>query len=101
MTAAFELGQPVHMTGTTVKIRCQDRTLYQPAPLPSTGRYGDDSRITDGIVVGKRTVAEGRTSYEEWGGHFTPDRHFEVWLIAFGLRRRPVMCTEDQLEAVQ
>ena len=103
MSTPFELGQRVRMTGTLAKAKGWDgatqRTSWTESALPTNGAYPVAREYPEGVIVGKRTVADGTTSYEEFGGVFTPTKHHEVWLVAFHLRRLPVACTTDQLEA--
>ena len=101
----FMLGQHVRMTGTVHKAHTgfgRARTEYVAAPLPGTGRYGDDRTFADGVIVGKRTVVTGWThySYSEPACFVSdPGSAQTVYLVAFHLSRKPAMCWPDQITA--
>lgn len=63
------------------------RKVWEP-PL-----YAEDAnRKHQGVVVGVRTLSDGRT---HWNGEdepisYTPDEHFTAYLIAYDLHRKPV-----------
>lgn len=106
----YELGQRVVMTGTARKEHQFQSphwwvTVWGEGPLPRNhvGHLRKDRKdrvYTEGIIVGKRTVMDGRchTSREESGG-FTPIHGTErtVYLVAFDIRLNPVKCFIDQL----
>lgn len=102
----YSLGQRVTMTGTAVKHHDdQARTLYIESTLPQSQRYPAENNITytEGVIVGWRTTVEGKTypaSYDEQSIFMqTPGSAKRVWLVAFDLRRKPVMCFDNQVEA--
>lgn len=122
----FELGQRVALSGTVEKVR--DRVVWRPKISQNVyseakaawdeikaehGRseYGMlrtrliESRTGGpvvGVIVGKRTIQQGVTesySYDE-PNCFLPCESSQVWLVAFHLRRKPVMCFDHQLTEV-
>ena len=111
---SYQLGDRVTMTGAITKYHTgrmsstRVDTIYLDAPVPvlrSTYPRGQgriDHPATEGIVVGKRTLRPGRTVYHggfpEW--HASPEV-IEVYLVAFALRRKPVMCRPDQLTPLE
>ena len=105
--SAFQLGQRVRMSGTVAKVRAGfqgSETRYRDADLPGTGIYGDDRVFSEGIVIGKRTVIEGRTVYSSYDGAvFMAEQGSArpVWLVAFHLSRKPAMCSAEQLEVIK
>lgn len=98
------LGQRVLMSGTVRKAHTADRTEYPDAGLPGSGLYGDDRTFSEGVIVGKRTVVTGKTIYDYTEGTRTfvhdQDSALTLWLVAFHLRRKPVLCRDDQVVAV-
>ena len=107
--SAYQLGDRVTMTGTVIKRhtgRTSTRvdTTYTDASVPvlrSTYPRGQgriDHPAVEGIVVGKRTLRPGRTRHSGGFPEWRPDPDvIEVYLVAFALRRKPVMCRPDQL----
>lgn len=56
---------------------------------------------TEGIIVGTRTLADGDVQWEpEVGMTFTPQRHFQAFLVAYALRRKPVYVLPEDLTEV-
>ena len=101
----FALGQSVTITGTARKVKTWNgfsRGLisYEDGPLPRRAAYPNDKIFTAGVVVGSRTVQDGRAEYDE-GAMFTPTPGTarNVWIIAFDMRMNPVMCFDHQVEA--
>ncbi|UDL15850.1 hypothetical protein QEH42_gp059 [Microbacterium phage Pumpernickel] len=43
----------------------------------------------EGIIVGKRTYANGSISYGEYGGEFAADSYVQVYLVAWDMRKTP------------
>ena len=111
--ADYQLGDRVTMTGTVIKRRTgrtskRVDTTYQDAPVPvlrSTyprGKARVDHYAVDGIVVGKRTIQPGSTVYHYDMPEWRPGPEtYEVYLVAFALRRKPVMCRPDQLTPLE
>lgn len=125
MTTTFKLGQRVKITGTVEKQR--DRTTWKPEDgvhiyrevranwaqikeAPTHPEYGllrtrliaaDLPAIAEGVIVGKRTMAQGITDPGGWDepSCFLPGETTQVWLVALHLRRKPVMCFDYQIEA--
>ena len=102
---SFELGQRVRMTGTVEKVHSGPGggyTKFLESRLPVRHTHsGPQIALTSGIVIGARTVQPGRTHWSYDGAVFMPDigKARRVWLVAFDLRRKPVMCFDHQLEA--
>lgn len=119
----YQLGQHVTISGIAVKVRDystwrpKDRhRIYQEAQenweaiKAESGRaeYGtlrtrlieDATKHTEGVIIGKRTMQQGLTesSYGE-DNCFLPCESSQVWLVAFHLRRKPVMCFDHQVSA--
>lgn len=121
--STFQLGQRVTISGTVEKVR--DRVNWTPKDgvhiyrearadwatikaLPSTPVWGRlrthlveaATPALEGVIVGKRTMAQGltETSHDEWPV-FLMCETIQVWLVAFHLSRKPVMCFENQIEA--
>jgi hypothetical protein len=67
-------------------------------PLPVIGKPVEQ----EGIVVGKRTLANGENGWweEEVGTVFYPKERFTAFLIAFDLRRKPVFVRPEDVTVV-
>lgn len=100
-TPRFYLGEKVRMSGTAKKVRDTRRTEFKEDPLPFKYEYdGTKTELSIGIIVGSRTARSGTTDYDwEDGATFKPDigSARRVWLVAFNLYRKPVMCFDHQL----
>lgn len=121
----YQLGQRVTLTGTVEKVR--DRTTWRPKDgvhiyrearenwahikeLPGRSEYGllrtrlieSTAPVAEGVIVGKRTMAQGITEsyYSDESACFLPCESSQVWLVAFHLSRKPVMCFENQVQAL-
>jgi len=101
--SAYQLGQRVTMSGTALKQQHQGHTMFIESGLPQRLDYPTTKTFTEGVIVGSRTVAEGdRESIDEYGYYFAQKvgSARRVWLVAFHLRRKPVMCFDHQVTAV-
>lgn len=113
----FNLGDRVTMTGTVVKKQTTYSewnpypmtTTYEESARPSTRINRAGGRVEDrefwvGVVVGKRTVVPGKTVIDtpiEYGERvFRPESGAGrvVYLVAYHLSRKPVMCFPEQLQ---
>jgi hypothetical protein len=57
----------------------------------------------EGVIVGWRTLANGRVTYgNDWDGsdQFRPTEHFKAYLVAYDLRRKPVYVLPENLEEI-
>lgn len=101
----FKLGDRVTITGTAY-LRKDTGTYpeqWSEGGLPRLNHYDSPRTYDTGIITGKRTVMDGYTG----GGwdepyHFQPEAGSakEVYLVAFHLRRKPVMCFPHQIERI-
>lgn len=110
------LGTRVVMTGTVAKEQHVHselypypmRTTYEEQALPSMTIYRAGGKVetrefAKGVIVGKRTVVPGKTVLD--GAPETYERVFlpevgsgrVVYLVAYHLRRKPVMCFPEQI----
>lgn len=55
----------------------------------------------EGIITGKRTLANGNISYYDHGSNFVMKEHFEAYIVTFDLRRKPVYVLPEDLEVIQ
>ncbi|WP_102158712.1 hypothetical protein [Zhihengliuella halotolerans] len=124
--SGYQLGQRVRMTGTVRRKR--DRVSWRPGnphrifaevieewqaikAMPGRPEFGllrtslVDSAAPEkpeGLIVGKRTIQQGVTDYDPGEPPcFLPGEHTTVYLVAYDLHRRHVMCTDNQLEPLQ
>lgn len=102
MSTTFQLGQRVKITGTAYLRKNASPEQWDEAPLPTLNISPTPVTYDTGVIVGSRTVMNGWT----YGGYdepvtFTPAHGTarQVWLVAFHLRRKPVMCFDHQLAA--
>ncbi|MGO1664107.1 MAG: hypothetical protein ACTHYO_10370 [Micrococcaceae bacterium] len=99
----FTLGQQVRISGTAYLRKNASPERWSEGPLPKLDIYPDPVFYDTGVIVGKRTVMDGWTTlgYYEYPG-FRPAESTAktVWLVAFHLRRKPVMCFDHQVEAI-
>lgn len=108
----FSLGDRVRILGTVEKVHTSEgdgtfSTGYEEvpgAPWDGSDPRGEDGRRTyeHGIVVGKRHPQTGRTYYDPpWGNvdppSFRPTGSVTVYLVAYSLHRRHVMCLPSQI----
>ena len=101
--SGFELGQRVtfthplyrHTRGTNYTVH----KTWEPHPY-----YADAAKQRDGIIVGKRSLANGTTQWQDYGDggmyEFIPNEYFAAYLIAFDLRRKPVYVRPEHVEAL-
>ena len=113
----FNLGDRVTMTGTVVKKQTVHSewapypmtTTYEEAHLPSmwinrSGGRVEDRVFNHGVIVGKRTVVPGKTVIDtpiEYGERvFLPEigAGRVVYIVAYHLSRKPIMCFPEQLQ---
>lgn len=106
----FTLGQQVRISGTAKKRRGHERydggdfrTYYEDGPIPHVWNREDGTTYDTGVIVGRRTVQDGKTVCG-WAASATfmqtPGTARRVWLVAYDLRYRPVMCFDHQVEAI-
>lgn len=46
--------------------------------------------LTEGVIVGRRTLSQGEYEPMEWLGLYHPSEYFDVYLIAYDIRKNPV-----------
>ncbi len=91
MTSRFELGDRVIISGQIVKTHSDGYTRWVPMRMAAM----------PGVIVGARTLRNGRT---EWIGYdgtrcFHPEGEpIRAWQVAYGLRIRPLYCLDHQVE---
>ena len=100
--ADFQLGDRVTITGTVKKVHRKRWTLYEEADRPyQYGGWQGKRYFDQGVIVGRRTVQNGKT-YHDWdeGPTFIqePGTAKRVWLVAYNLNYKPVMCFPHQIE---
>ena len=98
----YQLGQRVRISGTAVKAHDYGTTVYREGPLPSLLAYPEKREYDEGVIVGNRTTIEGEAWSDDNGRNFSPNKGTakRVWLIAFEMRRKPVMCFDHQVAAI-
>ena len=115
----FKLGDRVRILGTVEKVRTFEdngtlSTRYEEvngAPWDYSGqrKEGDWKRTyEEGVIVGKRSPQAGKTYYslDEYYSYNHVDRIFKstgsvtIYLVAYSLYRKHVMCFPSQLEII-
>lgn len=73
------------------------RTEWRPVPFPPLGAIG-----TGGVIVGVRTLSCCDTNIVDYDGACAPHnyRHFQAYLVAYNLHRKPIHCLLDQVEPI-
>lgn len=106
--SALPLGTHVHISGTLRKEHAFDsdfgiqRTYYARGEPPTMGHLNAPP-ISRGVVVGQRTIHTGATHHDYYdGATYVQDRGSarSVYLVAYHLRRKPVICGPDQVEPI-
>ena len=98
----YALGDRVTMTGTVVKAHVYEDnsvlTKYPEVPLPRDRGVP----VTEGIIVGKRSLRNGRSTWSPmYDFRWLPDpTSFTVYLVAYSLTRKTVMCLPNQLTPI-
>ena len=99
----YALGDRVAMTGTVVKTHVYEDnsvlTKYTEVPIPRDRGVS----VTDGIIVGKRSLRNGhmRCNPMYYDTRWLPDSaSFTVYLVAYSLTRKTVMCLPNQLTPI-
>lgn len=91
MTARFELGDRVIISGQIVKTHADGCTRWLPMRMAAMS----------GVIVGARTLRNGSTEWIDDDGArcFHPEGEpIRAWQVAYGLRIRPVHCLDHQVE---
>lgn len=98
----YELGARVEFTYTLHrKFRAsapRSRKVWEHEAWPGQ----DEPEARQGIIVGVRTLANGYLSggYWEEPTQFEASEHFRAYLVAFDVRRRPVLVRPEHVRAL-
>ena len=72
---------------------------YQKKPFRLSNAW--HSKIVEQLqvmVIGKRTLSEGRCSWAEGEGvTYHPMRHFQAWLVVYDMNRKPVFVLDEDI----
>lgn len=90
MISAPVLGQGVKVSATLLRVRRDGCKVWARIPL---------TRPTTGIVVGCRTLSNGKVKYWEDGTTYEPTEHLPAVLVATNLRWRHVFALAEDLTA--
>lgn len=91
MNHRFELGDRVIISGQIVKTHANGCTRWLPMRMASM----------PGVIVGARTLRNGRTEWIDSDGatYFHPEGEpIRAWQVAYDLRIRPIHCLDHQVE---
>lgn len=100
----YELGHPVTITGTAAKYKNGYGTVkYIDGPVPMRNNYDNPRHFHEGIIVGSRHVTGGTTTNWDEGRAFVPTTGTSrrVWLVAFDMYMKPVMCFDHQVKPLK
>lgn len=103
MKKYLPLGTGVKVQGRLVKrqswVRGERilRTEWTPIQGPLLG-----SEIARGVIVGVRTLSYCDINIVDYDGAYAPHnyRHFQAYLVAYDLHRKPIHCLLDQVEPI-
>lgn len=100
---AFELGDRVTFTAEYLRRwlppsgKGDGRKVWVVCPLPKWNRPG----AREGIVVGLRTLSNGTITYNyDAGPDYRADDTVPAVLIAFDIRRKPILCPPAHVKKV-
>ena len=95
----LELGAKVHFDHSSILRREHlAGSMRRWAPT----QWGKDQHT--GIIVGWRTLANGKVTYgNDWDGgdEFRPTEHFKAYLVAYDMRRKHVYVLPEDLEEIE
>lgn len=79
-----------------------DQHRYRVYKEWTTERWWGDAYGTEdprpGIIIGKRTLANGYANYDyDSGTTFEPDQHVTAYVIAYDLHRKPVYVLPEHI----
>jgi hypothetical protein len=101
------LGQQVEFRLTDILHRQHDSTTRDQFQRIVTRTGWRSSRWPSpdpvrGVVVGVRTLSDGRNEYHGYDEPilYCPEEHFEAYLVAYDMRRKPVYVLRDNLKEV-
>lgn len=105
----FQLGQKVRFTRPLVRRSIPTRTMkleetIAGAPYTRTVSINREwqgnefAQPAEGIIIGKRTLSNGYSQWEEWGMDYGPAEHFTAWLVVKDLKSKPVHVMPEHVE---
>lgn len=101
----LDLSAALSSYAPSIWVRYRHFTDYTEAPLPMNNSSFERGSVPyeEGVIVGRRTVSPGETvtDYDSKKYMATPGESKGVWLVAFDLRRKPVMCFDHQVSPVE
>lgn len=100
--ADLPFGAPVSFTRHLRRRWVTREGKHLKAWVPEASPDETDSAPRAGIVVGVRTLANGtvRNMYED-GLQFEAVEHFTAYLVAFDLRRKPVLVLPEHVQRTE
>lgn len=112
----FKLGQRVRFTHPmkrrTVPVRAIEADPATTTTTTGGTQYLGKRRINkewqanafaperEGIIIGKRTLSNGYTRWEEYGTEYAPAEHFTAYLIVTDLHSKPVHVLSEHITEV-
>lgn len=97
----FKLGQRVIFTHPLKRVGTWDEEKRQAGKAWRHSRYEKKAQeLQEGIVIGRRTLANGETQWEEEGTIFHPTEYFQAYLIATALHRKPSVVRVENVRRV-
>lgn len=104
--SGFELGQRVAYSTHLQRRHARPGEFLGPEKLwsthPGPGLEKEQWPGGEGIIIGKRQLANGNVvyRYDEGGGDFEATERFTAYLVAFDLRRSPVYVMPEHITAL-
>lgn len=102
----IEFGQRVQFTWTLHRKRSSEhdsrgRWYHMHRWVCQRWETEPEPKPTEGIVIGVRTLADGTVTHNyDSGSEFKPTRHFRAYLIAYDMRRKPVLVLPDYVHPI-
>jgi hypothetical protein len=90
----YELGQKIRVESTLTR-KSKFVKESDLSPYKYEVKFWDETKLrnpVDGIVVGIRSLSNGRNHYiPEYGNDYEPKEHFRALIVAYHLSRKPLL----------
>lgn len=102
----YALGQRVAYTEHLIRRSQFSDNTFHPDVLKvwtSESYPGHKTAGGEGVIIGKRTLTNGRNHYSGYDEPITfiPKERFSAYLVAFDLRRKPVYVLPEHITALE
>lgn len=100
---AFEFGDKVRASVELKRRWVDSMKRWVTAPIADYDAWGHATHAREGVVIGKRTLANGIVhwgSYDE-STYFEAKERLEAYLVAFDMRRKPFLVLAEDLTRLE